>query len=328
MLKELRTVEIIAEFLRQNGTLKTPKNIGDIYDFFRYLNTNRQNFNTLYIFNYLYNFISSEAVAKRNTSARVFEDLLGTLFGGVVSDTAKRKNLQYEVSDYFTNAKDKIASNRREKADIIFGDYKISIKTLMKENTEINMGSFERSVLFDGLNVNDYLTERKSTKGGAGLGSKPQLLKTFSLIETLSSWAKWREKFNKMAEFIFADDFIIAVKNDIIFELYFISGAEFCAILREFSADKNEILKILNRYEGNSIRIDRTLLFEKCEKKITLDFSYLNATIIAKINAFDDILHENYAKYFNLNDKTKAKSEIFSHLELLFGEFERFLEAK
>ncbi|EPB0942943.1 hypothetical protein [Campylobacter upsaliensis] len=66
--------------------------------------------------------------------------------------------------------KDKIASNRREKADIIFANhYAFSVKTLIAKNTEINMGSFEKRVLFDGLRVDNYLSERKSSEG-AGVG--------------------------------------------------------------------------------------------------------------------------------------------------------------
>lgn len=125
-------------------------------------------------------------MAKRKTSARVFEDMLAILFQGIVSDTQQRKNLSYEVPNYFSNVKDKIASNRREKADIIFKNYSISLKTLMQDNHEINMGSFEKSVLFDWLKVDDYLNERKS-KSGAGLGSKSQLLKSHYLSNFLNT---------------------------------------------------------------------------------------------------------------------------------------------
>lgn len=149
MFKELHTIELIGDYLRDKNILpKQTSNISDIYNFFKYLNDNKKSFNSLYIFNYLYNFISCDEVSKRKTSARVFEDMLAILFKGIVSDTKQRKNLNYQVPDYFMNVKDKIASNRREKADIIFDNYSFSIKTLMKDNQEINMGSFEKNVLF------------------------------------------------------------------------------------------------------------------------------------------------------------------------------------
>lgn len=289
-----------------------------------YLNKNLQSFNTLYIFNYLYNFVSSDEVAKRKTSARVFEDMLAILFQGIVSDTKHRKNLSYEVPNYFNNVKDKIASNRREKADIIFENYSISLKTLMQDNQEINMGSFEKSVLFDSLKVDDYLNERKS-KSGAGLGSKSQLLKLFSIMETLSSWENFRQKFNAMIGFIYADDLLIAVKNNTLMQLYFISGSELIAIFKELSINKQELLKIINRYEGNSLRIDRNILFQKCNKKLTLDFSYLNSTIIHSINNFDLQLHKNYAHYFNSSHKEAIKKETLNALVSVFREFDKSL---
>jgi len=62
----------------------------------------------------------------------------------IVTDTKALSNLQFEVNDYFINVKDKIASNRQEKADGIFPNHHVfSVKTLIAKNTEINMGSFE-----------------------------------------------------------------------------------------------------------------------------------------------------------------------------------------
>ncbi len=149
MLKELKTIEIISDYLRQCSVLKEIESITDIYNFFVYLQENKHTFNTLYIYNYLYHFISSNEVAKRKTSARVFEDLLAILFNAQVADTKQRKNLSYEVSDYFINVKDNIASNCREKADVIFTNgYSFSVKTLIAKNKEINMGSFEKRVYF------------------------------------------------------------------------------------------------------------------------------------------------------------------------------------
>jgi len=323
MLKELHTIKLIGDYLRENRAIQI-NNINHIYDFFTYLNQNKYSFNSLYIFNYLYNFISCDEVSKRKTSARVFEDMLAILFDGVVSDTKHRKNLHYNVPDYFNNVKDKIASNRREKTDIIFDNrYSFSIKTLMKDNQEINMGSFEKSVLFDSLNVDNYLSERTSNTG-AGLGSKAQLLKLFNIIETLSSWDSFKDKFNHMVRFIYADDLLIAIKDNIVLELYFLSGNELILIFENFSVNKDELLKIINRYEGNSLRIDRKMLLRKCSKKLVLDFSYLDSTIIKQINEFDLKLHKNYANYFNQNNKTEYKQEMIQNLQNLFNEFEKY----
>lgn len=321
MFKELSTIGLISDYLRTQNFIKKSTNIHAIYDFFTHLEQNKHKFYALYIYNYLFSFISSDDVAKRKTSARVFEDLLAIIFNGRVADTEQRKNLSYEVSDYFVNVKDKIASNRREKADIIFDNhYSFSVKTLIAKNNEINMGSFEKKVLFDGLKVDNYLSERIS-KDGAGVGSKPQFLKLLQLIETLSSYAKFKEKFDKMAEFIYSDDLIIAIKNNAKMQLYFFSGDEITQIFKDKSTDKNGFLEIVNRYEGNSLRIDRDALISKCDKKIFLDFSYLKNSVISLINDFDYKLHQSYFGY--LSEGKSHKKAIFRDLEHIFAEFDK-----
>ena len=187
MLKSLATIKIISDYLRDKHILKQDiSSISEIYDFFVYLQNHKYKFFTLYIYNYLFNFISSNEVAKRKTSARVFEDLLAVIFNAKVADTQIRSNLSYEVSDYFINVKDKIASNRREKADVVFENaYSFSVKTLIAKNKEINMGSFEKRVLFDGLKVDIYYKQERKSNDGASVGSIPQFLKLLTLIETL-----------------------------------------------------------------------------------------------------------------------------------------------
>lgn len=134
---------IIISFLKEFMHLKEIKNIDEIYDFFNDLSA-KDDFNTLYILNYLYKFICNDEVAKRKSSAREFEDLLAVLFNGIVSDNEIRKNLDVIVPEYFKNIKDRIASNKKEKADVLFKDFGISVKTLIPKNKEINMGSFEK----------------------------------------------------------------------------------------------------------------------------------------------------------------------------------------
>ncbi|RAX51917.1 hypothetical protein CCY99_08130 [Helicobacter sp. 16-1353] len=326
MFKELNTIKLISEFLiEKNAISKNINSIDKIYDFFSYLEQHKNKFYTLYIYNYLYNFISSDEVSKRKTSARVFEDLLAIIFNGVVADTQQRKNLNYQVSDYFTNVKDKIASNRREKADIIFkNSYCFSVKTLIDKNTEINMGSFEKKVLFDSLKVDNYLSERKSIDG-AGVGSKPQFLKLLQLVDTLSSYENFREKFNQMVEFIYSDDLLLVIKKDNQMNLYFFNGYEIVDIFKEHSKNKNDLLEIVNRYEGNSIRIDRNALISKCTKKIFLDFSYLKDSVVGLINEFDYKLHQSYINF--LTKDKKYKDLILKDLNHIFNEFDKNYES-
>jgi hypothetical protein len=301
-------------------------NINDIYNTFKFISEDGiQKFYSLYVLNYLYNFIVSDEVAKRKTSARVFEDLLAIILNGEITDTKLRKNIKNDVPDYFGFAKDKMAGNKREKIDLLFeNSYGVSVKTLMQTNKEINLGSFEKKVLFDNFGILNYLTERKSTKERTmGLGSKPQLRKLFEHLQENGQYDEFRERLVNMFNFIFSDDMILAIKDKTKLELYFIDGSEFTKLIEENSRSIESLLTIINRWEGNSIRIDRTKLISMTSRKIILDFSLLDSSIMKKINDFDELLHRNYVKYFHEENRDELRDEIVVNINTLFQEFDR-----
>jgi len=358
MHKELNTIKLIREYMIESNQIELETNdIDDMYHLFQFISKEgNKKFHSLYILNYLYNFIVSDEVAKRKTSARVFEDLLSILLNGSLTDNQSRKNIQSNVPDYFKFAKDKMAGNKREKIDLLFNnEYGVSVKTLIKSNKEINLGSFEKKVLFDGLGVLDSLTERKSSKeSGMGLGSKIQLKKLFLYLQKNNKYEEFRDRLVNMFNFIFEDDMILAIKNSTKLELYFIKGSDFTTLiednsnrllgklkkliftsnsrvltLRDFeyhrieSNDVENLLSILNRWEGNSIRIDREKLISSTSRKIVLDFSILDKNIMKQVNDFDELLHKNYIQYFHERDNKAIKDEVFTNLRELFESFDR-----
>ena len=312
MLKELQTIEFIKEILG----IKTAKNLDEIYKVLQNL-SKKSDFNSLYILNYLYKFICSDEVAKRKSGAREFEDFLAVLFGGVIADNNKRKNISISVPNFFENVQDKVASNKREKADLIFDNFSVSLKTLIPSNKEINMGSFEKTILFDGLGLQSFLTERKN-EANIGLGSVTQLNNLIDTIKKGKNYDKFVKKFDEMVKFIYAENLIVAIKSNKQFEFYFFSNGEFYEIFKEFALNQN-ITNIVNRWEGNSIRIDREILLENCKKKVVMKFDKLNDEIITLINKFDLNLHKNYASYFNKD--LSAKQRIFDELNANFEIF-------
>jgi len=329
--KELNTIRLIKDYMIQKNVLNhETTHIDDIYYFFQYLNSkeNNKKFNSLYILNYIYSFIVSDEVAKRKTSARVFEDLLAILFNGIVTDTEVRKNLKHEVPEYFQLTKDKIAGNKREKIDLLFkNNYGVSVKTLMIDNKELNLGSFERKVLFDGFEVSEYLKERKADgKANIGLGSKPQLRNLMNCLVQNNYYSTFQERLSNMYNFIFSDDMILAIKDNTKFELYFFTGEEFTTIISERVNDIEQLLEVVNRWEGNSIRIDRRLLLESAKRKVIIDLSMLNETIMKLINDFDEQLHLSYVQYFNEKENQSFKKNILVQLEKLFIIFEQNME--
>ena len=330
MHKELHSIKIIRDYMAKKGLL--PDNVQDIetiYSFFQYLSSDesKTKFNSLYILNYIYMYIASDEVAKRKTSSRVFEDLLAIIFDGEVTDNKKRKNIKSEVPECFELVQDKLAGNKREKIDLLFdNNYGVSVKTLMMSNKEINMGSFEKKILFDGFNVTKYLTERK-TDSDIGLGSKPRLKKLLKLLEKNNHYNKFQNRFEKMFSFIFSDDIIIALKENKKMYLYFFSGEEFTTLFTNKIANMDELLQILNRWEGNSIRIDRTMLLNNATKVVELDFSLLNETVIKLVNELDYTLHETYIKYFNEDKNSHLKADLISSIDSLFNEFQQHIKS-
>jgi hypothetical protein len=305
------------------------KSIDDIYSFFQYLSSteSRVKFNSLYIMNYIYMYISSDEVAKRKTSSRVFEDLLAIIFNGEVTDSKKRKNIKSDIPACFELVKDKIAGNKREKIDLLFDNsYGVSVKTLMMNNKEINMGSFEKKILFDGFEVTKYLTERK-TDSDIGLGSKPRLKNLLELLKNENHYNKFQNRFENMFNFIFSDDIILAIKENERMYLYFFSGEEFTSLFTSKIGNIDALLKILNRWEGNSIRIDRSILLENSTRMVELDFSILNDTVISLINKLDYELHETYIKYFNEEENQQLKSNLFNSIDELFNEFQAHIKS-
>jgi hypothetical protein len=325
--KELNTIRLIRDYMVEKEQIKaTTNNIDEVYNAFKFISEEGINkFHSLYILNYLYNFIVSDEVAKRKTSARVFEDLLAIIFNGNITDIKSRQNIQSDVPDYFRFTKDKIAGNKREKIDLLFeNSYGISVKTLMQNNKEINLGSFEKKVLFDGFGILNALTERKtSNETKMGLGSKPQLKNLFEYLQKNNQYDEFRKRLVNMFNYIFSDDMILAIKDTIKLELYFIKGVEFTRLIEEHSYDINDLLTILNRWEGNSIRIDRTKLINATTRKVILDFSILDTSIMKKINDFDELLHTNYIKYFHEENRKELKDEIVLNIDVLFQEFEQ-----
>jgi hypothetical protein len=182
-MTNLNILKIIVESIKLKSKLDfNDINISHIIEFFKELSFNQSKFNSAYLHYFLYHHICKDSVAKRKTTSRDFEDILATIFNGVITDEFKRTNKNntqwFLESDMITGS---AISNKREKSDIIFYQdiekdkfYELSIKTLMHNNKEINFGSFEKITLFGGFKTEEFLTERRTNKL-IGLGSKQQL---------------------------------------------------------------------------------------------------------------------------------------------------------
>ncbi|SFV65884.1 hypothetical protein MNB_SV-12-839 [hydrothermal vent metagenome] len=326
-------LKLLKEILIKNQNLKENYlNIDELLSFFKYLIKTRENFNSAYLLNYLYQNISAKNVAKRKTTARDFEDYLGILFSGKITDETKRQNSDNQIekieNDFITNF---IISNKREKADILFeDDFALSVKTLMLNNREINLGSFEKTALFYELDIYDYLGERKGKEGvlngekvKIGLGSKVLLKNLLLLLKEKGKYDTFKTRFLKMAKEIFADDMLIAIKNDLEMDLYFIKSNDFYNLFKNSIDNIDDFMMIVNRWEGNSIRVDRAE-FLKIATHIKLDFNFLKGSILRYFTEFEDKTTNILVKYINdIDNKELYQKEMCNEIEQIINLIEQ-----
>ncbi len=326
-------LKLLKDILIKNKNLKENySDIDELVSFFEYLIKTRENFNSAYLLNYLYQNISAKDIAKRKTTARDFEDYLAILFNGKITDETKRQNSDNQIkqieNDFITNF---TISNKREKADIIFdNDFALSVKTLIKNNKEINLGSFEKTAIFYELDIYDYLGERKGKEGllnnqkvKIGLGSKALLKNLLLLLKEKNKYDIFKTRFLKMAKEIFADDMLIAIKNDIEMDLYFIKSNDFYNLFKNNIDDIDKFMIIVNRWEGNSIRVDREE-FLKIATHIKLDFNFLNDSILKYFTEFEDKTTNILVKYINdVDNKELYQKQMCDEIEQIINLIEQ-----
>jgi len=307
-----------------NGISKKSANLSNLILFFKKLSLKlkEEQPEAIIIGDYLYNNISSEKVRKRKVSARDFEDVLSLVFdGGDVLDNNKRKNISFDPvskKKLLPEIQSYVSSNRREKMDVCFKeDFGISVKTSIPDNKEINMGSFAREALFfNFLKQEEYGSERKS-----GLGSKPQVLEKFKKIEEKGLWGSFSNRFIDMVNFIFVDDLVIVLKNNKSLDLYFIEEKKLKdAFNKRIKKGPKAIMELMNRYEGNSMRIDR-LVLTRGIKPIVLDFSKIEKTSYKRIsNGLENVGILIREAYRSPNQKNKKLEEVKNTVEDIFKE--------
>lgn len=329
MINNHSILKLLREFLIEKKVLQSSySNIEDIVLSTNLIIDTKENFNSAYLLNYLYQNISSKDVAKRKTTARDLEDYLSILFNGKVTDETKRENKDIQINnienDFITNF---TISNKREKADIIFGDsFLMSVKTLMPTNDEINLGSFEKTALFYELDVYDFLGERKGKNGTLnseivkiGLGSTPLLKNLLLLLKEKGKYGIFKTRFLKMAKEIFADDMLIAIKNDMIMDLYFIKADDFYKLFENNIDNIDNFMSIVNRWEGNSIRVSRKE-FLKIGTLVRLDFSFIKDSILKYFEEFEMKTTSILIKYINdVDNKLLYQKEMCNEIEIIIN---------
>jgi hypothetical protein len=243
------------------------------------------------------NYINHPAIFKEKSTASALENRIALLGHGNTSDALPKKDplisillSQKEYDKLPLEVQAKICSNFREKGDAIFYDsklnssYKVSIKSLISDNKEINFGAFEFASIIRGILPDEFLGlgERRSKinkiigdiEYEIGRGSRQQLGKFFDYIKAIGKWQMFLERWKIVFSGIFKEDVIIYIKEHEKLKLYLISNNSFvdCVYASLVNTENGYSNMIINRWEGNSIRLDRDLLLKHVDYKVEESF--------------------------------------------------------
>jgi hypothetical protein len=305
----------------------SPENLNELRIFLERLKKGIESdeFESAIIGRVIYSFISSSEVRDRNTTSRNFEDIFSHLFSSKPTDSQARVNPEVSphileldkltINEDWQISKD-LASNKREKIDVMLGDYGLSVKTLKgisydingkiidkTVNKELNVGSFSYRALFKGIFSDEYLNTLGDRK--SGLGSSKQIReKILSKILEEDKKAIFLERFKLLFSYVYEEDIVIVIKSNFKILFYLIPNNSFVSTF--FDAYESESIpfeRILNRWENNNLRISLVNLLEAIDK-----FGY--DKYLVEINLGKSLSHKGVSKFFSIVEEAfKAELE-------------------
>lgn len=333
-----------ASLIKKAGLSEAPKDIEEMSRFLKTVNYSikNQDFDGLMIGNIFFSFVSSIEVRDRKTTARTFEDIFGALFSSSATDTTKRNNpsvpdevLQLDknngAADNWKISTD-LSTNKREKADIVIGDYSISLKTLRgyafdekgepmpkiiknadgknvknNQNNEINVGSLSFRALLKGIISDEDLVKLKDRKGGLGSGSALRN----SVLNKINKYGKNEEFLNRLnifMNYVYDDDLYIVLKSNYNIKWILISSKSFVqCILNTYKCDEKNFEKIWYRWENNNLRMDWINIVNKLEE-YALEYDIIDMKLGEAVNSIK-------MKNFRENLSNKIEEEILKCIQ-------------
>lgn len=268
------------KIMKSAGLLKAPSNIEELYIFIKELKKlSESNDNSAaLVCNILYSFVTSEEVRDRHTSPCEFEDIFGGLFGTSSTDSTARTN---PITPDYISSYDKIntndnwristdlSGNKREKADIRFGTYELSLKTLKgksydingnitseKFNNELNVGSFSYRALFKGIFNDAKIKELGDRKKGLGSGTQIRE-NVLNIIKESKKTIEFRNRLHDFLSYVYSDDMLILIKSNYYITFYFVPSSSFVeSICTLYDKNESEFEKVWYRWENNNLRLN------------------------------------------------------------------------
>ncbi len=278
--------ELGTELKRKAGLKNNPKNIEEMSKFILQIKKeiDNESFCGAMIGTLLYRFVTSLEVRDRQTTSRLFEDLFSALFGVKATDENTRKTpiVPTYIKELDTICEGKswsisgdLATNRREKADVIIGSYEISLKTLKGSaynssgeitdkslNKEVNVGSLSFRALFKNILPDEKLDTIGDRK--KGLGSGKQLREyVFDVIVEHNAQKDFYQRLKLFMDYVYQEDLYLVLKSDYNITFYLIPNASFReTILDLYQKNEKSFESVWYRWENNNLRMDWVKLID------------------------------------------------------------------
>tara|TARA_B110000305_G_C19289333_1_gene563385 strand:+ start:18 stop:1028 length:1011 start_codon:yes stop_codon:yes gene_type:complete len=273
----------------------------------------------------LKNYLNHPAIYKEKYTASALENRLALLGDGRTSDDLPKINpninrllKEEQIQKIPEDIQLKICSNFREKGDLIFYNpredsaYKVSIKSLIPANKEINFGAFDFTSLVKGILEDKFLAlgERRSKikiisndeEFEIGRGSKAQLSQLFLYLNSSNKLEEFIERWEIVFDGVFKEDVLIYIKNYKRLQLYLLSNKDFKRCISDSLRNNwnNMQSSALNRWEGNSIRMNRDIIIDYCSFSIDRDFNefFNEGKLVAILN---EVQVEKTSKLLRIN---------------------------
>lgn len=281
-----------------------PKKLDDIIAFFKKLKKGieKDEFGFVFIGLIFYKFLTNKEMRLDSTSGTIFEKIMAGIFKGKVIG-----NKAVEINDEKKGDKT-LKTNKIFKPDVDFEGYKVSLKTLKgklfniyllcedkKYEYELSIGAVSITALLKGTGINDEgLTERKH------LGSREKLIA--NLYNPLMKNKKmdiFLKNFEDIFMSIYGDtDIIVLFKRGYQMKILFFHGKDFVESLLKIGKEEEgkKLFKVLNRWEGGSIRLSYTDLFEQMKEDKKLEEIVIDLNTVEKNKKVNEVV-EDIQKY-------------------------------
>lgn len=276
-----------AAFANKYGLERPPKDVNGVIKYFEALKDGVERGELLaveFAARIAYNACRQD-VWKEHSAAKFIEHFVARFLGGVLTSPKKRPTVSIPeiprtVRTNLPDIRDFERGVKRaalEKPDLYFPrtGLRLSLKSLIPENQEVNVGSFPQRLLFAGL-LTTIPNERK------GLGSPERLLKVFKEIQERNLWNVFTERFKYMVDAIFNNVHYLIVERDPAPEIrvYIIKSDDFKGLLKAaLESGPQDLVKVWYRYELHSLRLKKDPLIAK-GVKIKIDLTRAESPLL------------------------------------------------